>query len=99
MRQANAKAYKRLAEVWCFEFLRDTFPEEVVDDMDRDELWNLAFPETHYQEVCRSNTKFNDDGEPEKYKRFRLFRRSPRWIYRQIKKNPLITKEELSRIP
>ena len=73
-------------------------PEEVVEDMDREELWKLAFPETHYEEICRSDTKFDDEGEPERYYRFRLFKNSPRWIYKQIKRNPSITKEELKNV-
>jgi len=97
VRRTKSKEYRRQAEEWCFELLRDAFPEEIVEDMNRDELWNLAFPETHFLQVCKHPYKVDEDGNPETFKRMKLFRNSPRWIYKQIKKNPLITKDELSR--
>lgn len=95
MRQTKAKQYRRQAEQWCFEFLRESFPEEVVEDMNRDDLWKLAFPETHYEEMCTHPWAKDSKDLEGKYSRFRLFARSPRWIYQKIKKNPLVTKQEL----
>jgi hypothetical protein len=95
MRQTKAKQYRRQAEQWCFEFLRESFPAEVVEGMDRKELWALAFPETHYEEMCTHPWAKDSTDLDGKYSRFRLFKRSPRWIYKHIKKNPLVTKQEL----
>lgn len=98
MRRTLSKQYRRQAEQWCFEMLRESFPEEIVEDMNREDLWKLAFPETHFNEVCQHPTKVDDNGDPETFSRFRLFRNSPRWIYKQIKKNPMITKEQLQQV-
>jgi len=97
MRRVKSKQYRRQAEEWCFELLHAAFPEEVVDDMDREELWKLAFPETHFSEVCKHHDLWDVNGDPMTYTRMRLFRNSPRWIYKQIKKNPSITKEQIKK--
>ena len=96
MRQTKSKEYRRQAGDWCFDFLMESFPEEVVKCTTRNELWTLAFPETHYNEICRQPWQAPDDDST--FSRMRLFKMSPRWIYKQIKKNPLVTKEELKRM-
>ena len=98
MNRTKSKAIRRQAEEWCFESLRASFPEEVVDDMDREELWKLAFPETHYNERFQSQDKYDDDGDPIVFTRMRLFKMSPRHIYKHLKKNPGLTKEEYKEI-
>jgi hypothetical protein len=98
MNRILSKQYRRQAEDWCFQALRAAFPNEVVDDMDREELWQLAFPETHYMEVCKHTNRFDADGDPLTYKRMCLYKMSPRWIYKQIKRNPSITQEEMKEL-
>ncbi|MEE8597951.1 MAG: hypothetical protein V3S69_00235 [Dehalococcoidales bacterium] len=95
MRQKRSKKYKQQAEDWCYDFLMESFPEEVVQETSRESLWNLAFPETHYKQVLR-HTWSTDVEDGDTYERFRLFKMSPRWLYKQIKKNPLVTKQELT---
>ena len=98
MRQKKSKACRRQAEQWCRDFLMESFPEEVVGCTSKEELWNLAFPETHYLEVRRKTWVTDKDGESPQYTRMRLFKMSPRWIYKQLKKNPAITKMELKEL-
>lgn len=98
MRQTKAKQYKRQAEQWCIDFITESFPEEVAGCTTKEDLWNLAFPETHYLEVCRQPWAKDAEDDEGKYTRMRLFRMSPRWIYKQIKKNPSITKLELKEL-
>jgi hypothetical protein len=97
VRQTKAKQYKRQAEQWCMDFLMESFPEEVVKCTTKEDLWDLAFPETHYNQILRYSWS-TDVEDKDTYKRIRLFQMSPRWIYKQIKKNPLVTKEELKSI-
>jgi hypothetical protein len=94
MRRILSKQYRRQSEAWCYDFLLESFPEEVVKETSRESLWKLAFPETHYREVLRHSWS-TDTEDGDTYERFRLFKMSPRWIYKQIKKNPLVTKQEL----
>jgi hypothetical protein len=95
MRQKRSKQYRRQAEDWCLDFLMESFPEEVVASTSKESLWKLAFPETHYNQVLRHRWSTDiEDGDT--YSRMRLFKMSPRWLYKQIKKNPLVTKQELT---
>ena len=96
MRQKRSKQYRRQAGDWCYDFLYESFPEEVVKETSRESLWNLAFPESHYNQILRFDEP-KEDGE-DTYSRYRLFKMSPRWIYKQIKKNPSVTKQELTEI-
>ncbi len=67
--------------------------------MTRKELWKLPFKETHVMEKCRHTWALSTDSEEFcTYKRMRLFRKSPRWFYQRIKKNPDITYDELMRM-
>lgn len=93
LRQKRSKQYKRQAEDWCYGFLLASFPEEVVRETSKKSLWKLAFPETHYNQILRHSTAEEKD---DTYSRMRLFKMSPRWLYKQIKKNPLVTKQELT---
>lgn len=95
MNRRKSKQYRRQAGDWCFESLYASFPEEVVNTTTREELWNTSFAETYYNERSMSPTKVDSEGNPVVHNRMRLFRMSPKWIYKNIKKNPLITREEL----
>ena len=78
-------------------FIRASFPEEVVDDMSRKDLWNLPIEQTVYKHQYTTE-KRDDNGDLVNHVRIQLFKMSPRWLLKQIKKNPLVTKDELKEL-